>query len=681
MSNSVHATGADWVRCHTGPPECVTASGDKIDHDEDDGTPDVDVSSSGKTAAGVTIEKLVASTYEGGDCADPALTYTKVAPVHGPGDEVCWQLSVFFPTKVHTKSQHVFDFLPDTVTFISASTASTVGPVMQTSTVNPLEWTIGTGSDDIVDLGPGLVKIFVKTTAGSSLGHHSGDVEGNLMKFSYANSAGQAVALRDHADFVFKIPELAVRKGVRRINRAGEPFRPDHDHVQVDGGDLVEYGVEVKNVGTADASSSRTWDVLPANVTCADVLAISDGGICDPSTNTIKWALIPVAAGATVTLTYTMKVPPGVSPCTTYVNTAGVVEATYITNAGEPFQLIPDNSVVRDPALPAANLPAAQDVSDVYTPCATVAKERTTTVDEAGNAGLSEAAIGETIRYTVTTTIPHGTTMYGSPTIVDHLGARQQYVDGTLTATLNNAPLPGTITAVPVTTTGVTVITTTFPATWANPTGDDVLVLKFDAKVRDVDDNVRGADLPNTATLTYRDETDQLHTAGSTVGTTIVEPNVAVAKSHAPAGRVTPGQTVQFTVTASNQTGPDVSTAHGVEIVDTLPPGTDPVDANGDPVPNGGIVPPNGGIWNAGSRTITWNATARSRRTRRRTSPTRSRSSRRRSPGRPTRTTSGRRPRAWIARSRASAPPDRPRRPRPTTRPRPRTRSPSCCRR
>ena len=335
-------------------------------------------------------------------------------------------------------------------------------------------------------------------------------------------------------------------------------------------------------------------------------MSIGDAGTCNARSNRIEWTTVALDAGtpsspATRTLTYEVTIPDGVSPDTSFVNTAGVIKATYVANDGTPYVVVPGNPSVKDPAL-TPNAPAAEDPSNVFTPKAAVAKTRTTAVNETGNAA-GQATIGETVSYTVTTTIPAGTTIYGTPTVVDALGARQQYVAETLTGTLNGVALPqaGISAAVAGNT-----VTATFPETFKTGAQDAVLVLKFDVTVLDVAANVRGGSLPNTARLTYRTPTNATRTLDGSVSTTIVEPKVSLAKSHTPSGRISPGQLVDFTITARNPSGSNVSRAHDAVVVDTLPAGTDPVDAGGNPLADGAAVPSHGGIWNAGARTITW---------------------------------------------------------------------------
>ena len=119
--------------------------------------------------------------------------------------------------------------------------------------------------------------------------------------------------------------------------------------------------------------------------------------------------------------------------------------------------------------------------------------------------------------------------------------------------------------------------------------------------------------MPNTATLTFKDQAGVTKTATGAVSTRIVEPKIAIAKSHVPIGAVSPDQVLDFKlrVSANADTAATYfSPAHDVVVVDTLPVGTDPVDSSGNPIPNGGTVPGDGGVWNSAARTITWTKAA-----------------------------------------------------------------------
>lgn len=582
VTNNISTEGVDWVRCAPADPSC-TGAGAKIDHDETDGELDFDVSQSGKAAEGPAILKTVAATYPSdGNCNDlTAAQYGKTVPEYGPGDQVCWKLRLTFPTHLDTFSQDVFDVLPSTLTYVPGSWHATsnntleIGDFDDTAddTDGRLSWQIGGGGND-VDAGGEVFEVTLKTTVGSPLGHHSGDVEGNLQKFSYENTAGKAFTLRDKVDFQVRLPELGVTKTA--------------DDDEVEAGQAVHYTVGVVNSGTAKADDARVWDVLPDGIVCSDVSAISDGGTC--AAGRITWTGIDVAAGATKSLTYTLTVPADVSPGVTYTNHVGVVEWTYTTNDGTPYQLVPANTTVKDPSLPTPNMPAAEATESIHTREAAVAKSRTTSVTEGGNDG-TQATIGEIVTYTVTTTIPKNTTVYGAK-VTDLLGSRQTLVPGSICVagcTLDGTAFGG------VAESPANTVVATLPASYSSPANQDgVLVMTFQAKVLDVAANIRGGALGNTATLAYTDQDGAPHTRSGSVNTTIVEPKISVAKTVAGQTTVSPDEVKAFTVTASNASGTGISTAHDLQVVDTLPTGTEPVTIN------------DGGVWNAAARTITW---------------------------------------------------------------------------
>src|SRR5690606_7897445 len=105
---------------------------------------------------------------------------------------------------------------------------------------------------DLIDRGSKVFEVTFESTVGSVEGHASGDVEGNLLKFSYENTKGTAFTLRDRTDFKLKLPALSLVKGVSRVNDKGTVAPPagngpNVDHVQVQEQDLVEYRIDVRN--------------------------------------------------------------------------------------------------------------------------------------------------------------------------------------------------------------------------------------------------------------------------------------------------------------------------------------------------------------------------------------------------------------------------------------------------
>ncbi|GAA1918905.1 DUF11 domain-containing protein [Nocardioides hwasunensis] len=359
------------------------------------------------------------------------------------------------------------------------------------------------------------------------------------------------------------------------------------DDDSVEGGQAVQHTIGLTSAGGSTAEGARIWSVLPSGITCAAITAASDGGAC--ASGRIAWSGVDVATGATRTLTYTLTVPDGVSPGVAYAGVVGVVDYSYTADDGSTIRLVPDNAQVTDPTLPVANAPAAEATVVIRTPAAAVVMTRTTSVTESGNAA-GQATIGEVVTYTVVTTIPRNTTVYGAR-VTDPLGSRQQLVPGSLCVngcTLDGAAFGG------VAQSPADTVVATLPTPYRPTSADGVLVLTFQATVLDVAANVRGSSLTNTATVSYADQDGSPRTRAGAVGTTVVEPRTAAAMTHAGSATVTPGQAKAFTVTASNSSATNVSTAHDVTLAASLPAGIEPVTIN------------DGGAWNAAARTITW---------------------------------------------------------------------------
>lgn len=619
-SNDVSLSGVDFRICVPSDPDC-TGSGTKIDGDEVDGVRDLDVSSAGQSAGGITIDKTIlnpTSTVTPVDCTtgtyfdETATGY--VRPKYGPGDRVCWQLRVNFSGPLFTGLPKLRDFLPRGLTYDTTrpafATANSTVPATLTPFVagdTSLEWTLNGGSN--VTLGNQVFEWRFATTLGKDITQYADDVVGNLMKLSYANTAGQTFPLRDVVEFEREDANLSLLKGVRSVN-GGTVNGPNVDNVTVKDNDDVVYRVDLTNNGTRAAKKTQVWDNLPAGITCADVNAalISDGGTCAaiPGSLTgavrITWTNVVVAASSSKTLTYTVKVPVGVEPSRNFDNTAGVVGYVSDTNTGGEFAYIPSGNI--DPSAPTANTTPAKDGSRISTKAVTLTKDRTTSVNETGNNVASQATIGETIDYTVTATIPEGTTLYGSPVLGDPLGTRQTFVAGSAVAKFNGSTtLP---TGVTLTTTGNTV-KLNFPASYTNVpgSGDDVFTLTFSATVNDIAANKRTgvtADytLPNKARFDWTDAAAVATGVDSpTVNTTIVEPNLKIAKSHLPTGTFKPGETVHYTLTVTNPSIARGTMGHDLKIVDTIPVGLTPTPGTYGT-----------GVWDSGARTITWTRTS-----------------------------------------------------------------------
>lgn len=614
-ANGVKILGQDYARCAPADPICAKGE-PKIYTEEAEGTDDEDTSSAEQHARGVEIDKTVREDT-GAVPANCEGTYVdgKSAPLpsYAPGDKICWQLRVDFASDLYAGEPTVTDFLPPSEKYLAGTAQVIEPPNTVASTLDETEaaggslsWTLGAA----VESGSKVWEWRFATEMQTSLESKPEDVTGNLMKFAYANTEGETFPLRDRAEIEREEPELKLVKGVYSVG--GLPVGgngPDQNASGAHGGEVVKYRLDLENTGNLVAENIEMWDRLPAGIECSDLVggSISNGGKCEAG-NIIVWKGLTVAKEATLpSVTYEVTLPSDVAPNQTYVNEAGVRQFQSPTNTGTPFTYYPSENI--DPVFEGEHTPNTGKIKDpatVSTALATLAKTRETTVAQSGNNLPEQATIGEGVKYTLTATVPAGSVLFGSPTITDPLGEKLTLVPGTVKGKVNGTPIP---------TGGFTVAeeggnpVLRFPPTYENAagSGDDTVALEFEAKVADVAANnrVSGSSLVNEGKLTYQDQGGATKTVTKSATTTVVEPNVAISKTHTGGKTVKPGQIVEYTVTAQNPSGTRVSTANDSVVTDTVPAGMTPVNG-ATPVTEGGTVEPDGGTWNEAARTITW---------------------------------------------------------------------------
>jgi len=551
-----------------------------------------------------------------------------------PGDRVCWRLTVTFPTNLDTVEPEVFDVLPDGFTLDGDGGQDGIDD----------GWQYGANHDSAVDGtftadGPSLqwqlpqvdpsgriFEVVIQSVVSDPIQDSDNDPTANLMKFRYRNTAGDVFQERDQAHALIAEPVLDLTKGVVSVD--GTPVNPPADGVQVEEGDVVTYQVTVSNATSENTFDVSVRDVLPGpaprpngtpaspiQITCAMVSSISSGGTCDPTNNWIQWdSGIDVAAGASADLTYDVTLPVGVSAGATLTNLAGIRQYDGDSNSGNPFTYVPESNV--DGTL-TPNTDRADDPSSIVTATPTISKGRTSEINSGADGNDNgEATIGETITYTVTLDLPAGVT-YFDAVVTDDLDspdAGQLDLDAlSVVATLDvgagSAPLPaGVVLDVDDPNNTWTV---TFPVNYSVPAGpDQQLVVTFDAVVLDVPVNVRNHNTRNRVELAYSDGFGNNRNQRATVGTSIVEPNIEVAKAEdALLDLVAGGVEINYTLTVTNDNIDSDRTSTGYEttVVDTIPPELIVLDGTGGaPVANGGMVGPDGGVWNEAARTITW---------------------------------------------------------------------------
>jgi len=144
--------------------------------------------------------------------------------------------------------------------------------------------------------------------------------------------------------------------------------------------------------GFAGASNVTVRDLLPLELRCATVSAISNGGTCtDPvpdvagARSQINWTVPgPILPQGTQTLTYTVTLPTDLAPSEDLTNDAGVRTYTGPVNTGlTPTTYIPASNI--DPTL-TSNIPdVARDSETVTLSPVAVVKQQQSELSESGN--------------------------------------------------------------------------------------------------------------------------------------------------------------------------------------------------------------------------------------------------------------------------------------------------------
>ena len=595
-TNTVHETGTTTAVANVTPTASYPA-----------GTTILDDSSASQSAGlpGITKQVATRASIVGGACPGGSASF-----VPGPaganyraGDLVCWRITLPFSSLYDTTITAITDFLPAGYAFVPGSefagpTNSLPGGSSLTGTGSgsTIAWTgVGTpivGSDPAATLIPRhtpayTFDVIFQTRITDPAANTDGDITSNLAKTSSINTNGVSDPIRSSADASIEEPQVTLAKGVKQVN-AGAANGPNVDGVTVRPGDAVTFRVDLSNSGTLAAGSTVAWDVLPVGITCLAVSAITaPGGIglcTDDLAGTyagravIRWSglTVPAAAGGVagaLELDYQVAIPTNVyAPGQSVPNTAGVVSYATVTDdpANPIFTYVPAANI--DPTR-TPNTVAASDPSNVLITGVTHTKTRTTSITESGNTA-AQATIGELVNYTVTEVIPSGTKVTNA-VLDDVFGngtpARQTLI-GTPAMTLDG----GAATGFTLSSTATT-IHVDFPTTFSAVGGDRTLVVTYATRVTDVAANVRGAQVSNLATLTYLDSNSVSASVSNATSTRIVEPNLTIAKSHSPAGPFRGSDAITYTLTVTNPSIGNVSTAHEIAVRDVVPVGLTPV--------------------------------------------------------------------------------------------------------
>lgn len=557
-----------------------------------------DASSDKQVGGGPIITKEIATPSPDLQCGDgSALDFNiGTAGPFGPGDNVCWRLTVDMPSRLDLRSLRVQDYLPaglkfESQTFTAAHDANTDATF--TSEGSVLTWNVGN-----VAASTERFQVVVHTVIDDPNAADPSDLVGNLMKARFANTAGTTFQLRDEAVAEWGEPVVAVVSGVAAINGVTAPDAPA-DGVFVESGDVVTSAIALENSGNRDALNVSVRHTLASNIGCGQISTISNGGACNDGNSWIQWDGLSVAAGSTLDLGYDLEVPAGITAAVTLMSTAGVRSYETATHAGGAFALVPADNIDRSLT---SNTVSADDAWSIRTARPTVVPTQTTSIVEAGNNRGSQATIGEIVSYSYDVLLPKGTTFHGPATLSSAVGSRLDLVESTFEATLDGSPLPAAWTtddtdrSIEVELPSPHVVTAD---------ADQTIRISFDAVVTDMATNVRSSRVSNSLALRWADEYGVAFQESATVRTRIVEPLLEISKVHNDGDSVIEsGQIYRYDITVGNVSASRTSNAHDVVVVDTVAPQLTVLDESGQPVSDGSTV--GDGRWSAADRTVTW---------------------------------------------------------------------------
>lgn len=540
------------------------------------------------------------------------------------GSIACFLLRVEFPSQSQTKDPVVTDFLPAGTSYLPGSavvtqnstlTGAAVGFTPPSDPAGPVVWEVGDieGGSRFAPRGAVFEVVFAAALDTAAAGS-TPDIVGNLMKFRSVNSAGQAISLRDQLDLaIAPLPPVALVKGISQITPAVPPGSPalpvnvppaaptNIDGRTVRDGDVVQFRIDVTNtsdtLGEAYESSVHgvdVWDLLPAGVPCSSVSNASSPAFfscLDPSAGTypaslagtnrslLRWQFDAsdaeaIAAGARRTLTYDFTVPDGVSVATRLTDNAGVRSYEAFTNLpSAPATYYPADNI--DPGVPVADrdAPRADDPSNVLVANVTLTKTGTTSITYpagntsglTGNNTANRATIGELVTYTVTATVPYGTSVYQG-VLTDTLQAGLVHVSSTAEYSTDNGATWGpTLPTGTVLAANGQLVTLTLPTSYtaaADAAANHVFRVSITARVDTAGANVEGLRLRNTAAFRSKASADAgapnvTAPTSRTYDVFVVEPDPSLTKTRVPAppAAVAPGESLTFTLTASNAAG------------------------------------------------------------------------------------------------------------------------------
>lgn len=396
-------------------------------------------------------------------------------------------------------------------------------------------------------------------TSASNDGLPAAQTKSNNGAIDWTNNPGGIVG--DGADIDFVEPELAITK----------TMSPD---TNLDAGETVTITVQVDNTGTGpaydivvtdDLSSAGNLFDLGTGATQGTIPAGYTFNYANPNVTISADAATSLAAGASVTFTFTAVVRADVLSGSSFTNTASV--------AGDSQ----DGTVTEERS---TNDSANDSVS---TATVTAGKSLLSSSESwTSDTAPIVAAIGEVLTFQLVYDIPEGVTAEDAttPIVVDTLPSGFEFISGTaLVRSVVDTTMTGSVYGnIPTTDTAIvpTVDGQDLEFDLGDITNNDddgsteQLILTYDVLVLNTNANNRTDSKTNTATFTYENAAMSPQSIVDNLSLTIGEPNLTVSKTALPAS-VTGGTTVTFTVTMTNTSATNVVRGWELTFSDDLP--------------------------------------------------------------------------------------------------------------
>lgn len=342
------------------------------------------------------------------------------------GDTVTFRLTYASATDIDARNIIIRDFLPRGMTYVDGSATHTVSGGFSNGTectAAPQSPTLGTlGGLQYLEwrlcnaVRGATWEAQIQARVGPEPNVQPGWIVANFGKLSGANSYGQNYSLRAMAITNYKAPHLVLTKSATPGSN-------------LQGGSVVTYRISVLNAGDATAYNLSVIDTVPASL-----LIPNSGGSGSPSAATYTATSGDPASGAGGVLTWSTvaSLAPGQTQTFTYQATvaAGLPAGSALTNlASVAYNSRSDNQ--GHAVAHSSNIDDDQtDDITVYIKNLTISKSGARV---GGEGAAEQVTIGDTMRWTLTVTVPAQTIAYWPVVEENDLPPGFNYVAGSRT--------------------------------------------------------------------------------------------------------------------------------------------------------------------------------------------------------------------------------------------------------